>query len=167
MVKTVFDANCWCERVDEETKKESGRATLAFEKAEADGKIVLDDEGYIKHQYCAARRGFGEKLFDIMFEAYSLRGRILISPKSKNQALGKALRDLGVPRSEHPYFHAANNVEAQFIVSEDIDFFDPSQKQGTAKAKAKAKTQRKGCVCKFARKSLGCEVICLEGYVAA
>lgn len=148
-MSTVFDANCWCERVDEELGGAGGRATGAFSKAEATGKIVLDDDGFIKHQYCAARRGFGEKLFDQVFEAYALRGKILISPKGRDPALTRSLRAIGVPRGEQPYFHAAKNVSAQYLVSEDIDFFDPTLKRSSVQAKARAKQQRNGCVCRL------------------
>lgn len=166
MVSTIFDANCWCERVDEEVGGQGGRATNAFSKAELLGQIVLDDEGHIKHQYCAARRGFGEKLFDLVFEAYALRGKVLIAPRNRDPALTRALRTVGVPNGEHAYFHAANTVGAEYLVSEDIDFFDPTLKRANAQAKARAKQRRNGCACRLAR-NMGCEVYCIDGYLAA
>lgn len=166
MVSTVFDANCWCERVDEEISSVTGRATAAFSKAEINGNIVLDEGGMIKHQYCAARRGFGERLFDQVFEIYALRGKVLISPSTRDPMLTRSLRTIGVPGGEHPYFHAANNVKAAFLVSEDIDFFDPNLKMASVKAKQRAKQRRNGCACKLARK-IGCEIYCIEGFLAA
>lgn len=166
MVSTVFDANCWCERVDEEVSGNGGRASDAFLKAAHLGYIVLDEDGVIKHQYCAARRGFGERLFDQIFEAYALRGKIRISPCGRDSKLTRSLREIGVPKGEHAYFHAANNCEAKFLVSEDIDFFDPKLKKAETGAKKKAKQRRNGCGCKLAR-GFGCEVYCIDGYLAA
>jgi hypothetical protein len=167
MVATVLDANCWCARVDEVLSDTSGIAIKAFEKAQALGKIVFDNDGHIRQQYIDARKGFGEQLFNAFFEQAVLRGTVQIVANVGNQQLRKQLIASGLPRKELHYFQAADTAKAAFIVSEDIDFFDPKLKRANESAKRRAKSARTGCICKLSRTMIGAEIYCLNGYLGA
>lgn len=167
MVATVLDANCWCARVDELLAGNVGVATQAFSKAQHQGKIVFDDEGHIKQQYIDARKGFGEQLFNVFFEEAVLSGTVKIVSSASDQKIRNSLIASGLPRKELHYFYAAHASSASYIVSEDIDFFDPKLKTAKEPAKTRAKTSRKGCICKLVRKLIGAEIYCLNGYLNA
>lgn len=167
MVNVVLDANCWCARVDETLLGAAGPGTGAFEKAYQIGKVVIDDGGHIKQQYTESRRGFGEQLFNIFFEDGVLSGKIHLVPSGGSGNLRRRLLAAGLPRKELPYFYAAAASKAGYIVSNDIDFFDPTLKRANEAAKARAKARRNGCVCRLARDEIGCEIYCMDGFLAA
>lgn len=167
MVNTVLDANCWCARIDELMRGNDGLGVRAYSKAESIGKIVFDNDGHIRQQYIDARKGFGEQIFNIFFEEAVLKGKIEMVPSGGNATLRNHLILAGLPRKELHYFQAAHSANAAYIVSEDIDFFEPKLKAASERSKARAKANRTGCICKLARKLIGAEIFCLDDYVNA
>lgn len=63
----------------------------------------------------------------------------------------------GLPRKSRDmeYIKCANVTVVKYIVSEDMDFYDPRLKRANGKAKQRARDLRKGRLCRFLRRALG------------
>lgn len=158
---SVFDANCWSSYVDEELSGSAGLASAAFEKAKSLGRILFDGGGLMRQQYLQVKRGFGEDLFEAFFEAGVLSGKVRLVAAAADQQLRQCLLGLGVPQGEHIYFRTAKSGDAKHIISEDIDFFDPTLKQRGEAEKSNARLNSSGCVCKEFRKNHGILIFCI------
>ena len=81
----------------------------------------------------------------------------------KGADLFKPLTALGIPKPDHKWIRLAISADGKAIVTEDIDLFDPKKKKNcSADLKKEIKSTRSGPVCKFLRKSLSIDVICIE-----
>jgi len=73
----------------------------------------------------------------------------------------KLHNDYGLPRNgshDIEYIKCAINTRRKYILTEDIDFYDPTKKQASPSEKFKAKNQRRGDLCRFLRSQLGITV---------
>lgn len=63
----------------------------------------------------------------------------------------------GLPKASHDieYIKCSNVTLMKYILTNDIDFFDPKLKEASQKAKDNAKIKRKGKLCIFLKKQLG------------
>lgn len=63
----------------------------------------------------------------------------------------------GLPKNSRDikYINCAINTKIRYILTEDIDFFDPKKKQASAEEKRRIKNQRQGKFCKFLNSEFG------------
>jgi hypothetical protein len=73
----------------------------------------------------------------------------------------KDLTAAGLPTPDHKWVRLAIGAGAKHLVTEDIDFFDPSQKKASASTKAQLKASKSGPCAKHLRKTYGISVMCL------
>jgi hypothetical protein len=78
-------------------------------------------------------------------------------PTTSCPNLRKQLFKLGFPKSDMRWAKLAAHACVQFLLTEDIDFYDPKRK-GTRNCD-KLKDDRSGAVLKLIKKDAGCEVI--------
>ena len=69
------------------------------------------------------------------------------------------------------YIKCAINTEIKYILTEDIDFFDPKKKESSAIDKYRTKNERQGAFCKFLNKNykitVGLAEHCRDDLIAA
>ena len=163
----VIDANCWSAYVDESVRGDTkGLAISTYETASKLGAIIFDSGLLIRQQYVQGKRGIGEQLFETFFERGVLSGTVRLVAVNPSKDVFKHLQTLGVPRKEHIYFHTACAGGASHLVSEDIDFFDPTLKGKSALHTRRAKKKGKGRVCREFSKTKGITICCMETFVA-
>lgn len=166
---SVIDANCWSAYVDEAASGNPGRATDTYKRAQTLGAVLLDEGQLIRQQYLNVRQGFGEAWFNAFFEDGVVRGKVKLVSASGNRDFVKSLKGLGVPASEFIYFKVAISGGATYIISEDIDFFEPSLKKAGHKAEAKrtmVKMRATGCVCRYFKNGHGIQIKCMDAFLA-
>lgn len=88
-------------------------------------------------------------------------GRIRLHTMASNSCR-KHLVALGIPDKDHKWIRLAAVTAHKKLVTEDIDFFDPSQKIASHAAKEKLKESRSGSCARSLRKDYGIDVMCLR-----
>ena len=79
-----------------------------------------------------------------------------VDPYIDRQILRKIHRDFGLPRRKYDkeLIKAANVTTYKYILTYDIDLFDPKKKRASRKEKERIKKERNGALCQFLRKKL-------------
>jgi len=161
-VRCVFDANCWRAYVDEKMVGESGVGASMFESRAAEKKILFDADKLMRQQYISLKKPYSGELFDNWFEGTFFDGGIdIVEIKGKTNIYNE-LKNLGIPKSEHVYFRVAVHGGATFLVSIDIDFFDPTKKKAGETEKRKLVLSGRGPVCKHMKKGYSVVICCPE-----
>ena len=101
---------------------------------------------------------FNEWFTDNMSKGLQRDGKHIqyVAPSIDQQTLKKIHIDFGLPREGHDkdLIKAANVTTYKYILTNDIDLFDPKKKRAERKEKERIKKQRKGTLCTFLRKKL-------------
>ena len=116
--------------------------------------FVVDVGGKIKHQWFDLCRSV---FLQEWYVANLYHGVIReVSPKNDARHRKKLVNDLGFPAKgfDLDYIFVANAGTTRYILTEDMDFFDPSLKLADDKAKMRAKHERKGAVCRYLSKEM-------------
>ena len=124
------------------------RATLGF---------AIDGGGKIQHQWlntCGSRPG--TNFYEWFYQALK-DGKVRLVAAALAEGEKKRLRiDHGFPddQFEYTYIAVANVTKTRYIVSNDMHFYEPACKDANDKAKARARTERKGCACRYLKHKL-------------
>jgi hypothetical protein len=100
----------------------------------------------------------GDQFFCIWFDEYMLAQKIRYVAESNKLTIHqkkKIHNDYGLPKKKSKdidYIECAINTEIKYILTDDIDFFDPKKKMASAREKFKVKNQRQGALCRFLKK---------------
>jgi predicted nucleic acid-binding protein len=118
----------------------------------------------------------GSQLFDVWFTDNVRDGYIqYVKPYINRQILKKIHNDFGLPKEgrDKELIKAANVTTYKYILTKDIDLFDPKKKQASIKEKERIKKERKGRLRQFLRRKLDITVglpehcwFDLEGYLS-
>ena len=79
-----------------------------------------------------------------------------VKPKLHRDIKKKLRTDYGLPRGS-PDIHlisCANVTEVRYIISEDMDLFDPKMKRAKSKTRTRIKQKRTGNLCRYLHKQL-------------
>lgn len=87
-------------------------------------------------------------------------GRIQLFQLADNTCRRK-LSAYGLPQSDHKWVRLAIGSGGKKLVTEDVDFFDPTKKTAPAAAKARIKHARSGACAKSLKKDFGVSVMCI------
>lgn len=104
------------------------------------------------------RNTCGSQLFEIWFydNVHSLRIQH-IKPQLPRPIVRKIHNDFGLPRRgrDIELIRISNVTKFKYILTYDIDLFDPKKKKASKIEKEHVKNERKGALCQFLRKNLG------------
>lgn len=114
--------------------------------------FVIDSGDLIKTQWIETCG----KVFGEWFVTQVQAGRIrMVEPKLDSGHRKHLRKDCGMPmRREVIYISVAAATDIRYIVTEDIDFWEPAAKQRDEKAKARIRARREGLVCRYLSKHL-------------
>lgn len=160
---TVIDANCLKYFQEERVSGLSEKYTDMIAKAQGKGCIAIDDEGRAQQEYndCCKPSAVGLNLCDWI--ADQIVNKVIIMFKMDRSAEAE-LRKLGVPNKDLKWPSIAKGSNADTILTEDIDLFDPKAKSFNAKSKTKIK-EKGGCVSNFLAKRHGISVTTTENFL--
>jgi len=112
--------------------------------------FAIDEKGRIQHQWLET---CDQVFFGPWFVDALKSGKIRVVAAHLEANHKKKLRiDCGMPsaRFEMEYVAVANRVlPPKYIVTDDIDFWEPRAKKSTEQRKQAIKTKRTGCVCEY------------------
>jgi hypothetical protein len=114
--------------------------------------FVIDSGDLISRQWIETCGRVFEQWFVTQLQA----GRITMVNPKLDAGHKKCLRkDCGMPmRREVIYVSVAAATGVRYIVTEDIDFWEPAAKLRDEKAKARIRARREGLVCRYLSKHL-------------
>lgn len=95
----------------------------------------------------------GEQYITIRLAELAKAGKVQDLPTDgSNQVRGRLQKECGLPQSsrDYTYIDCARRIWPFYLLTEDIDLFDPRQKRGTAAAKKRARRDRQGALCRLA-----------------
>ncbi len=127
---------------------------ILVEKIVASRGFVVDEGGKIKHEWLETCQG--PFLKEWYFQQIKVGVIRFVRPAIGNRHKKALIQGHGFPRRgfDLAYVAVANVTEVRYIVTEDMDFFDPSLKPADAATKLRAKKKRNGPVCSYLRKTL-------------
>lgn len=120
--------------------------------------LVIDIGGKIQHEWFAT---CGDNFFKEWFLQQLKVGLIRhVSPEIATHHKSKLVKQYGFPTDGYDlvYVAVSNVTTIKYIVTDDIDFFDPTLKCANKGTKDKAKEKRNGPVCKYLRNAMGIRV---------
>ncbi|MCA0256083.1 MAG: hypothetical protein LCH47_05735 [Proteobacteria bacterium] len=160
---TVIDANCLKYFQDERVAGTSGVYSAMIGKVQEKGCLAVDDEGHAQQEYndCCRPSAVGLNLCDWIADQIVERF-IVLFPMDKSASVD--LKKLGVPKKDQKWPAIAKGAQADFILTEDIDLFDPKAKAFKSAAKAKIKAGG-GPVSKYLAKQHGINVSTAEDFL--
>ena len=147
----VVDANIisnYCQ----EYSAENGDIYDLIEKILKNCGIAITD--LVEHEW---RSTCGGQLFEEWFTVNLHADYIqYVDPYIDRQILKKIHKDFGLPKRKYDkeLIKAANVTTYKYILTYDIDLFDPKKKSAERKEKERIKKQRKGALCTFLRREL-------------
>jgi hypothetical protein len=120
--------------------------------------LVIDIGGKIQHEWLATCGGLFFKEWFIQQMKLGLIRQV--KPKIEVQHKKKLVIGHGMPTDGYDlvYVAVSNVTVTRYIVTEDIDFFDPALKLADRNTKDKAKEKRNGPICKYLRNAMGIRV---------
>jgi len=116
--------------------------------------IVLDD--IIEQEW---RNTAGNQIFEIWFSQCIAENQIKYIERSivEIQYLKKLVTKYGFPKKKSRdihYIKCANCTDVRYILTDDIDFYDPKHKESSYKVKEMIKTNRNGQLNNYLRRKL-------------
>jgi len=170
-MEIVIDAEIICgyfkETVLETTSPLSGKSGFIFERIGSEDLAFLDEEGQIEYEW---RSVVDLEWFDPWYARLLSDGGAILIPTEPCHTLHKQLEQLGFPRGSRDiwYIRTAMAVVKRYgqaiILTEDMDFYDPTQKQSAAKHRHRILHSGNGKVARHLRRKECVHIKCVASY---
>lgn len=130
--------------------KVNSPARSLVERIQSTYGFVIDAGGKVQQQWLAT---CDQVYFRQWFSDALKLGTIRLVAAKLPQQHAKHLRiTCGMPTKDFPFVTVANAAQPHYVVSEDIDFWEPTYKQCDEETKARTKANRQGCVCRYLKR---------------
>lgn len=115
--------------------------------------LAIDSGGKIRHEWFTTCEN---PYFKEWYAQARYLGKIREVKPEISEQHKKALQRLGLPNNSYDrvYISVANATATRYILSSDIDFFDPCLKHSNEKAKCRARDDRQGKLCRYLHKEM-------------
>jgi len=162
MAAVAVDANCIAQFQQERLGLKRGHGLRAIRHIMSNHHIVVDARKACEQEWYDCLKGpIGENLKDWVAEQQRL-GKIVPVTCSPQPAHRAALQRLGFPQSDHKWVCLVASAAAIAMVSEDIDFYDPTRKKSPSRVTDPIKQNQRGPVARYFRRYLGAPVMMLN-----
>ena len=158
----AVDTNCMVEMQIERVSEAAGPATEALNLILAATYLALDSGMHCQQEWFECMPGpYGE-------EVKSWLDQLIVHQKIRYldidacPHLMKTCGHAGLPNKDKKWIKLCAHDCVKFLVTEDIDFFDPSLKSAKSTEKTKLKQKLGGKMRQLIRKETGVEVICIH-----
>lgn len=158
MIPFVVDSNVMNYFQQERVCSTPGMAHEAIATIVQIGSIALDTEGQCEAEWLECAGGVEPLALKDWIADMMVSERIQLH-NYKCDSMFKELSNIGIPKKDHKWVRLARSVPSNYIVTEDIDLFDPQRKKNcTAAAKEKIKESCKGPAAKYLGKKYNIKV---------
>jgi hypothetical protein len=114
--------------------------------------IIFDIQGRIRNEWITTCCGEDDEFLSEWINNKIIDDTIQERETRRDNRIRSKLREFGVPQKDHKYIYLAETHSVDGIVSDDIDFYDPREKNSGQARLAKLKFGRKGRVCQYLQK---------------
>jgi len=122
------------------------------EKVEKKYVITIDNRGFVETECIQSYNPVDvTRVWISQKEKVGKIRRIKPYPLEKTD-IKPLLNKYGFPRNDILYINLANSIPRRYIISEDMDFYDPKSKNVCQKTKTKIINNRAGKLCKYLKK---------------
>lgn len=146
----------------------TGSPLFIFQRLTRHDHAFLDDQGHIKHEW---RNVVDPEWFDVWFARLLAQDILSLIPVQSFSKLRKQLGTMGFPTKgskDFWYIKTAKSVVLDFdhaiLLSEDLDFHDPSVKGQSSSRRQKILTDGNGHIAKLLQKRESIFVMCVVYY---
>ncbi|MFW9879664.1 MAG: hypothetical protein ACFFG0_41850 [Candidatus Thorarchaeota archaeon] len=151
----VIDTDVIC-KYSQQCIDEEGDIYYLIERMRKSCGIAITD--FIEHQWNAT---CGSQLFNIWFTDNVRDGYIkYVKPYLSRDIIKQINNGFGLPQrgKDIELIKASNVTYIRYILTTDIDLFDPKKKKASSKEKKRIKKERSGSLCKYLKKKLNIRV---------
>ncbi len=173
-MEVVIDANIIASYFQESVRGAdpilTERTEVLFERVGLYDRVYLDDEEQIENEW---RRMADPEWFDAWFARLLADDAALLIPVESCSGLRKKLESHGFPRGSRDFWYVrtaksvAGRYDEAILLTEDMDFYEPSSKCTSPNQRKKILLCGGGRVAKHLRKSEGILVTCVAGHLEA
>lgn len=152
MNKIVVDANVIVKFVKDDIKSIDPQIITLNKKVAKKYIITFDNRGFVETECIQSYNptDFTKVWISEKEKAGKIK-RIKPYPLKKTD-IKPLLNKYGFPRNDILYINLANSIPKRYIISEDMDFYDPKSKNVCQKTKTKIINDRAGKLCKYLKK---------------
>ncbi|MCE9508332.1 MAG: hypothetical protein K8R48_08510 [Alphaproteobacteria bacterium] len=155
----VVDANAIDEFYQEKILDSSTAISDAIGILLSRGYIVIDDKDWILTEW-NGRALRGDDTLMAWIDMGIQEKWIRLLPFKQKPHLRKKLQQLGMPNDDLKYVIFADHLKGKAIITDDIDFHEPKEKNNRKPGKIDSiKASKKGSVCKYITKKLSINVL--------
>jgi hypothetical protein len=158
----VVDANCFKGYVDCIISQVENIYQLAFERIFSSRHIALDEGGLIGQEWRECTGGFSNIFVGDLIAGWEAEGKVVYLKYERDANAAKRLRELGVPKNDARLILFALGQGIVYILSDDIDLFEPARKGCTHNQHQHLVLNRNGSVCRFVEKEWGICIFCVD-----
>ena len=158
----AVDSNCMHAMQYERVSETEGAATAALHHILETSYIALDSGQLCAQEWLDCMPGpFGEEVRG-WIDTLIVKQKIRLLDLPSCPVLIKKVSQDGLPKKDQKWVKLCMHNCVKFLVTEDIDFFDPKLKKATTASKQDTKNKLSGDMRKLIRRETGAEVICLN-----
>lgn len=143
---------------------DDGPAVAGMEHILSDGQIVMDAANLMLQEWMDSSSFSShdkESLMSWVSDQHQ-RGKIILH-EYVNDAHGiRRMRQFGMKGRDPKYILTAQQSGSFAVISDDVDFFDPTARRRGARSVNRAKQNRCGPVVAYARRNLGIEISTID-----
>ncbi len=159
-MKFFLDANCFKGYVDCLLDVGDKKYAEAVDCVFSVGKFASDSGELFIQEWKQTTGGSYNPFVNDLIAAWLAEGKIELLEFKTNQWTKKKLSELGVPKIDARIIDFCSGADVSFIISEDIDLFEPKAKKSDSKRMQSIKCNGTGDVAKFAKKNLKIIISC-------
>jgi hypothetical protein len=160
-----FDANFFAIFISACATGESQSAIQAENKAEELGQIVADEGGLILQEWKDATGSHAREFVEEWINDALLELRIKLFKSSGCSICRADVVRRGMPHKDAKRLSIYKDVGTGVIISNDIDFFEPSEANCSPRRRERLCFERKGSLCRHVEKEYGIAIYTYEAFL--
>ncbi|MBY5841471.1 hypothetical protein J3P71_15515 [Rhizobium leguminosarum] len=155
-----LDANCFKKYIDETLHDSTGDYSAVVSYILKEDMLTVDDEGIFVQEWKQTTGGAYNPFVDDLISSWLAEGRITLSEFKRDVKVKRKLQQQGIPSIDARIVEFCAGAGVSTIVSEDIDLYEPTQKQCSPQKRKKYVCNKMGSAVRFIRKQFHIEVTC-------
>jgi hypothetical protein len=156
----AVDANMMVQFQRERVLQTYGQASTCLDRILMNTYLALDEGDLCVIEYYQSLPGALSEEIKSWITQKINDGKLRLLPFGNYQQAVQRCKQAGLPRKDHRWIKLCTHDCVTHLLTDDIDFYDPTAKNGSQSEKARAKIKRKGKMLKIVEKEAKVNVFC-------
>jgi len=161
-----FDANFFAAFMQELTSGTPETAVQAETKAEGMGSIAADSQGLVLQEWKDATGAHAREFVEEWISDALRELRIVLFDTTGCHICRRDVLGRGMPKKDAKRLSIYKDVGTDIVISDDIDFFEPTEADCGPRRREKLCLGRSGSLCRHIEKSYGVAIYTHIGFLA-